>query len=418
MRSDSSTDNPFNTWERLNNDSLLSPVAGVSVFAGLGFLAATIHAFPWLQAVYPLCLQMWRDPLKRLLSLKSRFSENRSLPNGPWRAFLVSEIAYLLLSPFLLLFPMFVYVGLPVSAVYGTPLPFFQDAAPRQLGVYAIFLWIATLHVLDTIAHVYRHAKSVHQVFHIRRLGLLMAFFGALCLTAYHGELARVKDTIQYVGPVRLSNIAMYYDDMSGKNPSNNAMADGEDNYPYVYASWTAEWGSTWACPAADDAQWCQVRQKSCQHTACYQAECSQSEIDLSMMFTRECLNKISLHWSDAAFDSDHSFDPHVSPRDDRHWPSILAYANCQTCEIYGDTQTGYSKGEALLQDLPYAESLHLFGLSLCFAGWFGVLLALASGLVRRQNQDAFVSVATTEQGAVEGDLELEEVDNRPGESA
>jgi hypothetical protein len=136
------------------------------------------------------------------------------------------------------------------------------------------------------------------------------------------------------------------------------------------------------------------------------------------MMITRECLNKISLHWSDAAIDSDQSFDPTVSPRNDRRWPSILAYANCQTCEIYGDTQTGYSNGESLLQNLPYAESLRGFGLSLCFAGWCGFFLALATGLVRRQNQDAFAAVATTDQAAVEGDLELEEVDNNRGESA
>lgn len=372
-----------------------------------------------------MCAQMWKDPLQRFMSLSVHFQNRNSVTTSTNFAWIAWEVIFVSFLPCSLIFPILVYLGLPASVIYGAPWTLFfsdyADASP-SLTALTIVLWIVSLHGLDLLASSLMpkfENEKPHKVWQlVGRLGLLMAFFGALCMSSFTGELAQLDAQIQYVGPVRLSHIAMYAHDGSQSSTQETA-ADGVTKYPYVYASWTAEFGASWACPHMKNADnhWCQVRQKACHHTACYKAKCSESEIDFSMAMTRECLNMISLHWTDGAYDSTLSFDRHVSPREDgKHWPSMTAYANCETCEIYGSTRTGYAQAQELLRNLPYAKRLRGYGISLLISGWLlsgatfvWVLLFSTS----RNAMDDFIVLENSGAGEfdlADGDLELEVV--------
>ena len=420
--SETSSENPFEAWETLINDPFVPNKYATPFYQVLALTAAAIHLIPWVKQVYPHCLQMWKIPVQRFLSLPRRWHERNSATNVTV-TLLASEIVFLLLLPCLLLFPVLLYVGLPVSVFYGAPLSFFSEEAPLALTIYVIVLWILVLHACDLVATSYfshfENEKPNKVWLHEGRLGLLMAFFGALCLSGYTAELAELQNRIQYVGPVRLSHIAMYYKDDSEESRAHQVSSDSEAEHPYVYAAWTAEWGSSWACPNMAQDHWCQARQTACHHTACYHSECSESEIDLGKAMTRECLNMISLHWSDGAYDSEKTFDRHVSPRQDgHHWPTMLAYANCETCEIYGGTRTGYSQAQELLRNLPYAQRLRGYGIPLLLAGWIlsGVAFTWSLFVSKRAGDFAVVSASSDEFTMGDGDLELEAVPpvNRP----
>mmetsp|Transcript_10121 Transcript_10121/g.19466 ORF Transcript_10121/g.19466 Transcript_10121/m.19466 type:complete len:425 (-) Transcript_10121:61-1335(-) len=417
MSSEPSLENPFRAWEDLlRNDPFVPNEHAISWCQVLALIAATIHLSRWIKQSFPLCLQMWKHPFERILSLPRRWHENMG-NSATYVTFLASEIIFLVSMPFMCLFRVIVYVGIPVSAFYGTPVPFFSEEPPLTLTISMIVLWILVLHAFDLVATSFfsrfQNDKPNKVWFYGGRLGLLMAFFGALCFSGYTAELAKLQNRIQYVGPVRLSHIAMYYKDDSAESQAHKVSSDSETEYPYVYASWTAEWGSSWACPNLPEDHWCQARQTACHQIACYHSECSDSEIDLSKAMTRECLNMISLHWSDGAYDSSKTFDRHVSPRQDgRHWPTMLAYANCETCEIYGGTRTGYAQAQELLHNLPYAQRLRGYGIPLFLGGWILAGAAFTWNLFVSRRPGNFAAVMTNRYDFTmgDGDLELEVV--------
>ena len=412
MSPNSSTENPFLAWEDLRND-FLSQSWSMTVFQILALTAATLHFIPWIRQVCPLVKQMWKEPLQRFLASPQRWRDMRQNSVVDVSA-LVTEISFLLVFPGIMLFPFAVYIGLPVFVLYGAPLPFFvHDDSRFSLTFSVIVLWILLLHALDMVMTYwiprFDNEKPSKVWLRFGRLGLLTAFFGALSLWAVAKEMNQIDSAIQYVGPVRLSNIALYYHDGSDTNPGHPSMSDGEGSYPYVYASWTAEWGAHWACPHLPGDHWCQVRQTACHHTTCYHSECPKSAVDLSYSMTRECLNMISLHWSDGAYDSTQTFDRNVSPRQDgKHWPTMYAYANCDTCEIYGGTRTGYSAAADLLGNLPQVERFQSFGLALLVLGWTSSALALVWTLVLPSSRIEFDAVPLSSGDT--GDLELEVV--------
>jgi len=415
MSSETSIENPFQVWEDLSHDPFVPYHQAVLWCRILALIAAIIHLFPRIKQSYPVWLKTWKHPFERLVSLPRRWRENTG-NSTTWTCvtFLTLEIIFLLCMPFVCLLPVLAYVGLPVSVFYAAPLPFFSDKPPFHLTIVMIVLWILILHAADFITSMPfcsrpEIAKSNTFWFHVGRLGILMAFFGALCFLGYSTELAKLQNRIQYVGPVRLSHIAMYYKDDSVESQAYHVSSDSEIEYPYVYASWTAEWASSWAYPHMPEDHWCQARQTACQHNACSNSKCSDSEIDLSMAMTRECLNMISLHWSDGAFDSTKTFDRHVSPRQDGlHWPTMLVYANCETCDIYGGTRTGYLPAQELLSNLPYAQRLGDYGVPLLLGGWIMAGAACIWNSFFDKHRINFLAVMTNSYDSTMGDRDLE----------
>lgn len=436
QHSSSTTDNPFSTWQAQQNNDLVLRIPMTSLFfTGLAVAAAVIHVYPWIKHVYPFCLKIWRVPVERLASLPRRWREETTTNRDSCSfdvAFFASEAVFLLLFPFMLLFPLIVYIGLPVSVYYGTPATFLIVDSTSSLDVWVVFLWILALHGVDVAAwawmcHRGKPNKSKNKVVRsLGRFGLLLSFLGAVALSNYAKEMQRLHDKIQYVGPVRLSHIAMFYNDGTGDD-NNAATTSDEQNAkpPTVFATWTAEYGSSWACPHQPD-RWCQVRQSACHHTVCLEAPCSDSAIDLSSAIARECLNHISLNWEqDAAYNSNETFDRKVSPCDDgRRWPSIHAYADCDSCEIFGDSRSssGYNNGD-VVKSLPYAQKLRRMGLPLYVLGcllflaaWVRDCWSSLSSSNGRQDSKDFDHIDTNDSDImddsttsnVEGDLELE----------
>jgi len=162
---------------------------------------------------------------------------------------------------------------------------------------------------------------------------LLVLFFINTVVYLCYANRLRDRAPMDYHGLMRLSNISIY-----------DYVLDQGKKYTwktYSEAEVTLDWGYAWACPAELDVQQpdsvskqCRSKLLLCDGKACDSDHCSKDEIDSARARVDKCLRDYAGAIELVGALNSTSYDPSVGPSQDKGWPSLVAYGDCQSCHV------------------------------------------------------------------------------------
>ncbi|CAB9507123.1 expressed unknown protein [Seminavis robusta] len=196
----------------------------------------------------------------------------------------------------------------------------------------------------------------------------LFLFVVACSLFVWYSYSLRKLDNADYQGLVRVIDVTydkrveVVVQNNNNNNNNNNNQQQSYNHVPYnsnkqerkVTYTWhydavvSVDWGYEWACSAHLDGsgqpKQCFSIVPLCSQRICSRTgnsgrrSCTYESEQRALNDVRECMakrfNGTRIH---SITDSYTPFDPFVGPSQDVDWPSIIAYGDCDTCEIHVD---------------------------------------------------------------------------------
>lgn len=148
-------------------------------------------------------------------------------------------------------------------------------------------------------------------------------------LVAYAAHL-RTRDAQDYYGKMRVTSARYEQRVESHSSTSKNKHTTYTHYYETIF---TVDWGYEWACPSPYEPSGYKVCSAStltsCTVQICGDSSCSDRKIQRALKETMECSSKVfdpTLNYTE--------YNPKIGPSQDVDWPNVLAYGDCDTCEV------------------------------------------------------------------------------------